>query len=252
MSMRGVVMTSRILTRWLRQGLNYGVCPLCRASHKLDREYVWGFFDQWSMQDIAVEAFARARGFCADHAEQLCRIEVDAMRTTIGITDVYLATIEHLLEDLATLRDGGLAKERCPACVYREQGVAKNARYLLDDLVEDSEFREQLACSSGLCVAHFKLAWDTAKTAELHGHLLVVQSTATQRLLGELREHARKQRAEAAGEPSGDEADSWQRAIWMTSGWPAPERAASAPEGKNPYARAARPPVNTSPSEPRP
>jgi hypothetical protein len=49
-------MTSSVLRRWLRQGLRFGVCPLCRASHKLDREYVWGFFDQFSTQDTAVEA----------------------------------------------------------------------------------------------------------------------------------------------------------------------------------------------------
>lgn len=45
------------------------MCPLCRASHKLDREYIWDFFDKRSMQDIAVEEFARAGGFCAEHTE---------------------------------------------------------------------------------------------------------------------------------------------------------------------------------------
>jgi len=230
--------TSSVLTRWLRQGLRYGICPLCRAHHKLDREYIWGFFDQWSMQDTAVEQFAAARGFCAEHAEQLCRIEVGAMRTTIGITDVYLATVERLLEDLAALRPdaGVLTQERCPACVYRDKGVADNVRYLLGELAGDSDFREQLAAGSGLCVAHFRQAWDAAQTPEQRAQLTVVQHVVAQRLAGELREHARKQRAEAAGEPAGPEADSWQRAIWMTAGWPAPAQAASVPEGDNPYA----------------
>jgi Family of unknown function (DUF6062) len=234
-------MLSRALTRWLRQGVNYGVCPLCRAHHKLDREYVWGFFDQWSMHETVVERFAAARGFCAEHAEQLCRIEVDAMRTTIGITDVYLASIERLVADIADLRPDGhaLTSERCQACVYREQGLADNARYLVDELVEDSDFREQLAAGPGLCVAHFQLAWAAAQSAEQRAHLIAIQRAVAFRLAGELREHARKQRAEAAGEPPGDEADSWQRAIWMCSGWPAPHRAASAPEGANPYTRTA-------------
>ena len=60
----------------------------------------------------------------------------------------------------------------------------------------------QLAAGSGLCVAHFRRAWGAAQTREQRGHLTVVQHTAAQRLAGELHEHARKQRAEAAGEPA--------------------------------------------------
>lgn len=229
-------MTDRVLTRWLRQGVRYGVCPLCRASHKLDREYVWGFFDKWSMHETAVEEFARAGGFCAEHAEQYRRIEVDVMRSTIGICDVYLPTLERVCEALPTLADDGrLNRERCPACLYRETGLANNTRYLLSELVEDSDFRDQLARSSGLCLPHFQLAWSSAPTVEQRDQLRGVQLAATSRLLRELREHARKQRAEASGEPAGVEADSWQRAIFLTTGWPAPVRSASLPEGENPY-----------------
>ena len=231
-------MTSRILTRWLWQGVPFGICPLCRSHHKLDREYIWGFFDQWSMQDTAVERLAAARGFCSDHAEQLCRIEVQGMRTTIGVTDVYIATVQQLLEDLARLRPDdtrGLSKGPCPACAYRQQGLSRNARYLLEELLENSDFREQLTAGQGLCVAHFNLAWAAADADEQREVLIAVQSRVASRLLAELDEHARKQRAEAAGEPAGVEADSWQRAIWMTAGRPAPVRAASVPEATNPY-----------------
>lgn len=241
-------MTDRVLTRWLRQGVRYGVCPLCRASHKLDREYVWGFFDKWSMHETAVEEFARAGGFCAEHAEQYRRIEVDAMRSTIGICDVYLPTLERLCEDLPMLADDGrLNRARCPACLYRESGVANNTRYLLIELVEDSDFRDQLAGSSGLCLPHFQLAWGSSETVEQREQLRAVQVAATSRLLCELREHARKQRAEASGEPAGVEADSWQRALWLTAGWPAPARSASLPEGENPYGTRT---VNAAPNAP--
>lgn len=64
--------TSRILTRWLGQGVRFGICPLCRAHHKLDREYVWGFSDQWSMQDTAVERFADARAPSCPGAGREC------------------------------------------------------------------------------------------------------------------------------------------------------------------------------------
>lgn len=244
-------MTSRILTRWLWQGVRFGICPLCRAHHKLDREYIWGFFDQWSMQDTAVARFAAARGFCSDHAEQLCRIEVQGMHTTIGVTDVYIATVQRLVDDLVRLESDaahGLSKDPCPACSYRQEGVSRNARYLLEELLENSDFREQLTAGQGLCVAHFNLAWATADVDEQREILRAVQSTVASRLLVELNEHARKQRAEAAGEPAGAEADSWQRAIWMTAGRPAPVRAASVPEANNPYSPAGEPAASDGPA----
>jgi hypothetical protein len=51
-----------------------------------------------------------------------------------------------------------------------------------------------------------------------------------QSLLTELRDHLRKQRAEFRDEPPGAEADSWQRAVWLTAGWPPPADSAGVPE----------------------
>jgi hypothetical protein len=70
------------LTRWLKQGLDRGMCPLCRAARKLDREYIWFFFDERTGDDDAVGEVSRARGFCADHADQLKRVEVDGTKST--------------------------------------------------------------------------------------------------------------------------------------------------------------------------
>jgi len=162
------------------------------------------------------------------------------MQSTSGIADIYLPTLERVCAELAELtHDRRLTRERCPACIYREAGLANNARYLLIELVEDRDFRSQLASGTGLSLAHFQLAWASSQTPEQRDQLLTVQLTSTPRLTGELREHARKQRAEARGEPVGREADSWLRAICLTAGWPAPVRSASLPEGENPYAAAA-------------
>jgi hypothetical protein len=233
-------MRSSALTRWLKQGVKYGVCPLCRAAHKIDREYIWHFFEQGSMRDDGIDAFASARGFCAEHAEQLRRVEVDGLSSTLGISDLYLATIERLGEDLERLGDDGqLQREPCPACVYREQGVLNNAGYLLDELTESPAFRDQLAASCGLCLPHFQLAWNLSTDAAERQQLKAVQCQVTARLAGELQEHIRKQRAEFSAEPKGLEARSWRHAILLTGGWPAPARPASAPEGGNPYGDAA-------------
>jgi Family of unknown function (DUF6062) len=97
------MMTSTALTRWLKQGLAQGICPLCRASHKLDREYIWYFLEKWSMHQDHVDAFAHARGFCPDHTEQLRRAEVDGLGSTLGISDLYLASEPHTVERWARL-----------------------------------------------------------------------------------------------------------------------------------------------------
>jgi hypothetical protein len=54
---------------------------------------------------------------------------------------------------------------------------------------------------------------------------------AVRSLLGELQEHLRRQRAEHSHELPGAEADSWQRALWLTGGRPAPAASAAVPEG---------------------
>jgi hypothetical protein len=210
------------LTRWLKQGLARGMCPLCRAAHKLDREYMWHFFDERSSDEAALDEVAAARGFCADHADQLRRIEVEGLKSTIAISDVYEYTLRALAADLRRLQDGDtLDATRCPACESREEGVAKNARYLLDELVENVEFREQFRTSPGLCVPHFRLVWEMTPASDKRALLRDTQLAATRSLLAEVREHLRKQRAEFAHEPAGPEVDSWQRAIWTTAGWPA-------------------------------
>ena len=219
------------LTRWLKQGLARDMCPLCRAAHKLDREYMWHFFDERSSDEDALDQVAAARGFCAEHAEQLRRIEVDGLKSTIAISDVYEHTLRALAADLAALADGDrLAATACPACANRDHGVAQNARYLLDELSENAGFRDRFRASPGLCVAHFQLAWDASRTSEERALLRDTELEAVRSLLGELQEHLRKQRAEHSHELPGAEADSWQRALWLTGGWPAPAASAAVPE----------------------
>jgi hypothetical protein len=50
------------------------------------------------------------------------------------------------------------------AQAWHERGVLNNAQYLLDELIEDRAFGDQLAASSGLCIPHFQLAWRSPHT----------------------------------------------------------------------------------------
>ena len=77
------------LTRWLRQGIELHMCPLCRVAHKADREYMWQFSEEGFGNEATMEALARARGFCTEHADMLRRIDV-AMKSMLGISTIYV------------------------------------------------------------------------------------------------------------------------------------------------------------------
>lgn len=213
-------MPASALTRFIKQGLKRGMCPLCRVAEKLDREYVWYFFDEYSDDAAVVDQVRRARGFCADHADQLRRIEVDALKSTLVISTVYEEVIGGWSADLAGLSvDDELSRESCPACANRSNGVAKNARYLLDEIAESPDSRARFSGSVGLCVRHFEIVWCGARRDE-RALLQEVQQAAVTRLAEDLREHIRKQGDEAKYEPKGAESDAWERALWLTGGWP--------------------------------
>jgi hypothetical protein len=221
-----------VLTTWLRQGLRSGMCPLCRVAHKADREYIWHFYDERSNDMSVIAEVRRARGFCAEHTEMLRRIDVEDMHSTLSISTMFADTFAGIVEDLEALTPAGhFLREQCPACANRDRYVVANADYLLAELATDPGARETFEASPGLCFAHFELVWDAARDDSERGFLRGVQRDGARRLLGELQEHVRKHDNKFRHEPKGAESDSWQRAIFMTSGWPPAAPSAADPEG---------------------
>lgn len=220
-----------VVTAWLRQGLRSGMCPLCRVSHKADREYIWHFFDEGSDQHESIEAVRHACGFCDQHIEMLRRIEIDGLKSTLAISTMFSDVVAGIVEHLDSLTpDRDFRRARCPACANREERLRTNARYLLDELATSSERREVFEDSPGLCFAHFELVWDSAETSEDRELILTVQRKVARSLLDDLREHVRKHDDRFRHEPKGAERDSWRRAISLTPGWPAPTESAAEPE----------------------
>ncbi|HZU57937.1 MAG TPA: DUF6062 family protein [Actinocrinis sp.] len=220
-----------VVTSWLRQGLRNRMCPLCRVAHKADREYIWHFYDEASNDMGVVDEVRRAYGFCAEHMEMLRRIDVEDMKTTLSISVLLADTFAGIVEQLQSLGPGSrFAPARCPACANREDHLRRNADYLLDLLATSPGYREEFEASPGLCFPHFELAWEQARTRSDRELLLAVQRDASRSLLGELREHVRKHDDKYRHEPKGPERDSWQRAIFLTTGWPPPKQSAAEPE----------------------
>jgi hypothetical protein len=207
-----VPVTNSALTRWLKQGLARGICPLCRVAHKADREYLWHFFEDYAGTDGGTHALRAARGFCAEHGRALRTLEVDGLGSTLGISEIFEDAFEGIVAELERLELGDSAEPTapCPACANRERELADNARHLVALLREDPRSRERFRGSLGLCLPHFPLVWSMEGADR---RLLIdVQCSVARDVLADLAEHIRKQGAEARGEPAGPEVDSWERA----------------------------------------
>ena len=208
------------------------MCPLCRVAHKADREYLWHFFEEYAGTELGSEALRRARGFCLEHAAALRRLEVDGLRSTLGISEIYEDAFTGIVEQLGRISEphstaGPTAA--CPACGNREAELDHNARYLVDMLRDEPRTRDRYQGSTGLCLPHFALVWSAAGAAE-RTLLLEVQRRVATAVLAELTEHIRKQGSEARHEPPGPEHESWERAMWLTAGWPPPTDLIGQPE----------------------
>lgn len=221
------------LTSWLRQGLAAGMCPLCRVAHKADREYIWQFYDQRSNDGAVIDEVSRAYGFCGQHIEMLRRVDIEDMKSTLAISIMFAGTFAGIVRELDHLTpEEDLSAEVCPACASRDAYLGKNAVYLLDMLATSPGHREDFTRSAGLCFPHFALTWELAPFQADREVLLDVQREAAASLLHQLNEHVRKHDHKYAHEPKGPEADSWQRAIHLTVGWPPPTASASEPENR--------------------
>ncbi len=225
---------SSTLTRWLRQGIERRMCPLCRVAHKADREYMWHFSEEGFGDEATVEALARAHGFCAEHADMLRRIDFE-MSSMLGISTIYADLFADLAAELAALDvKQPCARGACPACTNRDTALRKNARNLLATLTATAgAIAENFPSSPGMCFPHFELVWASGGTPQVRELIRDVQRRAVDDALGDLREYIRKEGAEFKHEPRGSEQDAWRRARLLAEGWPAPKESASVPEARS-------------------
>jgi hypothetical protein len=229
---------SSTLTRWLRQGIELHMCPLCRVAHKADREYIWQFSEPGFGNEETMQALARAHGFCAEHAEMLRRIDSE-MKSMLGVSTIYVELFADLAAELEGLELKQLCEAgACPACASRDAALHKNARYLLATLTATAgSLAEKFSTSPGMCFPHFQLVWASGGTSQVRELILDVERAAVAEVLDDLWEFIRKEGAEYKHEPRAKEQDAWRRAIQLTTGWPAPQESASVPEARPPQAR---------------
>ena len=161
----------------------------------------------------------------------LCRIEIEGMQSTLGISTMFADTFAGIVSNLHSLAPRAeFQRAPCPACANRDECMSANAQYLLDELATNPGLRERFEASPGVCFAHFELVRSFAQTTEERELLDRVQRDAASRLLTDLKEHVRKHAHRFRHEPKGAERDSWRRAVYMTAGWPPPSESAGEPE----------------------
>jgi hypothetical protein len=217
------VTINRALSRLVNQGLRSAMCPLCHVAHKLDREYMWHFFDAYSDSGRAIDELRASGGLCAEHAAQLRAIEVDGLSSTLGISTVYLETLEGIARELDAVDPARDLPPRaaCPACAYRDDGLARQATYLHAVLDESENARERFAGGPGLCLAHLRVAWAAASDDEQRARMLAVERDALRGVLVALRQHIHDS-SDGRRPADAPEPPAWKRAIHVTAGWPAP------------------------------
>ncbi|CAN5630359.1 hypothetical protein BH24DEI1_BH24DEI1_11940 [soil metagenome] len=174
-------------------------CPLCRLAQESAKDYLAGVLGDGVNDADVRDDWRRRGGLCGRHWRVWRGLDAAALSSAIMAQDL-----------LGSYLDNGFPKKReCRAC--QTEGEAEG-RYLqsLRGLPE-AKVEEALAAGRGfMCFRHLDMLKGGPLKDAFKGRLEGVQ--------GELAEFIRKNDYRYAHEPSGDERDSWLRALRALGG----------------------------------
>jgi hypothetical protein len=221
-------------------------CPLCYLWARHERRLMENLLTDEMVMDPGVrQKVVLAKGFCNYHAHLLYKTAhtpdvLDGLGYALYMKDIVESTIERLrvlpLENLSRLENKtemnilswrkkrrdmflrlykavryAVQRERpCPAC----ESVRSFDEIHLDTLLkmlDDEDFRKNLASSKALCLPHFLSAVGIARSSKLRdpgnvvGTLFDLEKTRLQTAADYLSEFIRKQDWNARSEPRGPE-----------------------------------------------
>ena len=182
-------------------------CAICA----LNRSAVEGWLDSLLREGVTNVksrlAFREAGGLCRDHGTML-----DVRGNSLGVAI--------LMEDLLTQANPAYLSRRtvirCAACDFLRETEARYVDALGKALVWP-ETRERFAASPGLCVPHMRKLFLRARRP-VETWVRTTCAAHLEPIAAELAEIIRKHDYRFQGEPWGDEADAWHRAIARWSG----------------------------------
>jgi hypothetical protein len=223
-------------------------CAFCKLQQRAAERYLDAFLWESVNDPRLRREVSAARGFCSNHAWLLVRPGA-ALSAAIIYKDVVAGTAQVVQAAAADASDGSfwqrlrawfgrsqpasdpvvrtLAPQRlCPVCTNAAEVEEHLCATVLSAMKHSDDFLTHYRSSSGLCVRHFSTLIAHARQPNLRTTLIDAQLAIWQSLEGELSEFIRKNNHRFRGEKFGDERDSWERAIALTSG-PQPARASS-------------------------
>lgn len=206
-----------------------GVCPICRFTRQGIEQDIDGLFYERVNDGPTREAIRRSGGFCRYHA-RLVEQHGDALGTGIIMRDLLTNDLR-AIEDgsygrrsgaggtLSRLFDGGShlpARAPCALCTA-ECALEELAADSLMEALADRDFAGRFRRSQGLCVPHFRLAFERSTDEDTWQIVLEVERSALRTLIADLDELIRKYDYRFKDEARGEESQSWRTAIDMTS-----------------------------------
>lgn len=222
-------------------------CAFCKLQQRAAERYLDAFLWESVNDPRLRREVGAARGFCGDHAWLLVRPGA-ALGTAIIYKDVVTGTT-HAVQSAPDSTGGSIwrrvrawfgrsqpssdpvvqaltPQRLCPVCENAAEVQQHLCATVLSAMKQSDDFLTHYRGSSGLCVRHFAALIAHAHQPKPRAALIETQLAIWQALEGELSEFIRKNNHRFRGEKFGDERDSWERAIALTSG-PQPAGASS-------------------------
>jgi hypothetical protein len=205
-------------------------CPTCAFVDDGVRNHIDALFYERAVDVATRETIRAARGFCRHHARLVSR-HADALGTALILRDVLindLRDLEHGMYDRPVARPGQFARffdsksgglpprTPCPLCVVEGDIEVLATDNLLGGL-GDADFATAFRASDGLCIPHFRLAFERCQDQDTWRAVLETERVMMERITQELEELARKYDYHSHDKPTGAEAGAWRRALDLTS-----------------------------------
>ena len=220
-------------------------CPICRLAQRSAQRHLTSLIYD-GVNDVPLRATLRdSYGYCHEHAWKLPESGESA---PLGIAIVHRDILNTLRTQLcaetfskerrSSLRaafagiinpDPTMLKEesqylpqktRCPACERRLEAEHLAFASLLEALdKEDEPMREALASSDGFCIDHLRQSLGFARSPQAFQALVEITTEQLSSLIANLDEFIRKNDHRFRDEKiTGEEKESWRRALQRTSG----------------------------------
>ncbi|MBN1864347.1 MAG: hypothetical protein JW808_05550 [Victivallales bacterium] len=199
------------------------ICPLCDLTNASIQKYINDMLYE-SVNDPGLrEKLAKNKGFCGLHGNLILK-HGDAL----GIAMLHIDQIQILLDHLDSVgrfyskitkydHTGWTEHAGCIICELMAD-VEKRHIEVFINLIDDNVMRNYLETFSGFCARHFFRVFEKLNNPEHKKYLLNLHVGKYKSLLADLKEFCRKNDYRFRNEPSGKEADSWQKAIYVISG----------------------------------